>query len=312
MICDYGATFVRNISGLPQDDMWLWSNVCEEYIRATTRWYVIMEQSLRGIYQGYHTMIRDYGATFVRNISGLPQDDTWLWSKVCEEYIRATTRWYVIMEQSFWGIYQGYHKKIRDYGAKFLRNMSGLPQDDTWLWSKVFEEYVMATTRWYVIMEQSLWGIYQGYHTMIRDYGAKFVRNMSWLPQDDTWLWRKVCEEYSKATTRRYVIMGQSLSGVYQGYRTMIHDYEAKFVRNISGLPHDDTWLWSKVCEEYIRATTRRYVIMGQSFSGIYQGYHKMIRDYGAKFVRNMSWLPQGDTWLWSKVWQELIWATTG
>jgi hypothetical protein len=53
---------------------------------------MIMEQSLSGICQGYHT-IRGYGAKLS-------------------------------------GICQGYHMKIRDYGAKFVRNISGLPYDD--------------------------------------------------------------------------------------------------------------------------------------------------------------------------------------
>jgi hypothetical protein len=44
-----------------------------------------MEQSLTGINQGYHTMIRDYGETLT-------------------------------------GINQGYHTMIRDYAAKFDRN----------------------------------------------------------------------------------------------------------------------------------------------------------------------------------------------
>jgi hypothetical protein len=70
-----------------------------------------------------------------------------------------------------------------------------------------------------VILDQSLTGIGQGYHTTIRDFGA-------------------------------------SLSGIYQGYHTMMRDFGAKFIRNMLGLPHDDEWLWSKVFQEYVRATT--------------------------------------------------------
>jgi hypothetical protein len=165
-------------------------------------------------------------------------------------------------------------------------------------------------------MGQSLSGICQDYHTVTRDYGTKFVKNMSWLPQGDTWLCGKVCQEYIRATTRWYVIMGQSFSGICQGYHTVIRDYGARFFRNMLGLPQGDRWLWSKVCQEYVRATiwwyvimgkslseicqatTVWYVIMGQSLSGICQDCHRVISDYGATFVRNMSVLPQGDTWL--------------